>query len=821
MSKFLAERFKRKAGIGSRDGWDGSPDALAKAVTPNTPNTPGAYIGVLGVADTVQLAKDPSHPSATFDLTPQTLMEPGHAIQVTYPQPFPIQMGDREHIVRFWKGETLDSPAIGFDTETALIAGHEIPPLALASASTGDGAYLIHPDDVARFLEMHRDRHLVFHNVAFDFWVLVEHFRTTGKSDAAAMLWRMVEANQLHDTMRLDELVRLGADGTTPIPRGLAEVALDWAKLELNKDDPYRLRYSEMIGQEWGKVDSGFFIYAAKDPIATILAYHELKAIAAKINNSISQYIWPDAVPRFGLLTEVIQVKGGIALEQIGRTGMYCDREKLNAKKAELSSRMEILIQELLVLPETEGLFKRNKGGLIQRTKTGLPSMKEKRLQEILENVLKNSQAKSAPPVPRTNEGLLSAGEEYWLPYTECAPFVDKWIELIGCGKMLGFTQPPDGERIHPHYSVLMRTGRTSCSNPNLQQLPREGGFRECYVSSPGHVLLTIDYSYIELATLAAICIRRFGKSQLAEVIRRGIDPHCYTAALIIDMPLDEFMALKMSDPDRFKDLRQKAKALNFGIPGGLGAVSLMDYARKNYGVVLTQEQAVNWRNKVISEIYPELSLYLADRTMSVLSTRLGCSVDALWDAIDEKGDRPGWMPIVVQRVLRGDAKKDGTPYNINLADRIWSGLARCCHNLRCFSLLQTRQAGAELGALCDDDAVTPTGRVRARVLYTECRNSPFQGLAADGAKLACFNLLQAGYRLVGFVHDEFIIELPDTADYAAEAKRIESIVTGGMSEVVNQTVPVRAEYTVATCWSKKAKLLVAADGRITPWSPE
>src|SRR5690242_16367637 len=90
--------------------------------------------------------------------------------------------------------------------------------------------------------------------------------------------------------------------------------------------------------------------------------------------------------------------------------------------------------------------------------------------------------------------------------------------------KLRQFTRLPDSDRICPHYSVMTRAGRTSCGNPNLQQVPRDGGFRECYVGSDGHFLLTIDYSYIELVTLASICLLRFGFSRLAEVIpqRRG-----------------------------------------------------------------------------------------------------------------------------------------------------------------------------------------------------------------------------------------------------------------------------------------------------------
>ncbi len=86
--------------------------------------------------------------------------------------------------------------------------------------------------------------------------------------------------------------------------------------------------------------------------------------------------------------------------------------------------------------------------------------------------------------------------------------------------------------QIYPTYAPLVRTGRSSCSDPNLQQLPRDTRFREMITAAPGYQLLQIDYSALELRTLAAICLQRYGRSQLAELFAAGVDPHQYTAAL-------------------------------------------------------------------------------------------------------------------------------------------------------------------------------------------------------------------------------------------------------------------------------------------------
>src|SRR5262249_34986369 len=110
----------------------------------------------------------------------------------------------------------------------------------------------------------------------------------------------------------------------------------------------------------------------------------------------------------------------------------------------------------------------------------------------------------------------------------------------------------------------------------------------------------------------------------------------------------------------------------------------------------------------------------------------------------------------------------------------------------------------------------TLTGRVRGGVSFTQARNTPFQGLAADGCKLGLYALIRAGFRVVNFVHDEFVIELPEDADHAADAKRIESIVNGEMERVTNG-VPVAWEYARARRWSKRAKATFDGAGRLVP----
>jgi DNA polymerase I-like protein with 3'-5' exonuclease and polymerase domains len=114
----------------------------------------------------------------------------------------------------------------------------------------------------------------------------------------------------------------------------------------------------------------------------------------------------------------------------------------------------------------------------------------------------------------------------------------------------------------------------------------------------------------------------------------------------------------------------------------------------------------------------------------------------------------------------------------------------------------------------------TLTGRVRGGIERSgQLFNTQFQGLAGDGAKAALWQLLRAGYRVVAFVHDEFLIELPEADDYSESAKDIERICCRTMEEFT-PGVPIACEYSVANCWSKAAVAVYDESGQLQVWSP-
>ena len=206
---------------------------------------------------------------------------------------------------------------------------------------------------------------------------------------------------------------------------------------------------------------------------------------------------------------------------------------------------------------------------------------------------------------------------------------------------------------------------------------------------------------------------------------------------------------------------------------------------------------------------------------MDVLAWNLGASVSDCWTLFDPKGERSGATVGAIRKVVRGrPSRADGTPYKPRLVEKIWDGLIALNKVEELAPLLARRQGSEDLlRRLFWSGATTLTRRVRGRVSFTQARNTPFQGLAADGAKLALWNLTRERYRVVAFIHDEVVIELPEDADHAAEALRVEQIMNRSMEQVTGE-VPVACEYALSRRWSKKAKA-VFNDDRLVPWEED
>jgi hypothetical protein len=138
----------------------------------------------------------------------------------------------------------------------------------------------------------------------------------------------------------------------------------------------------------------------------------------------------------------------------------------------------------------------------------------------------------------------------------------------------------------------LAGSGRTTSAKPNVQNPRRLPGIREAFIPREGKVFAQADFATLELYTLAQVCLHLFGKSELADALNAGLDPHTDFAASIIGVSYEEGLKLKESGDKDFDNARQTAKVANFGFPGGLGFEKLVLFARKTYKVILTVQRA-------------------------------------------------------------------------------------------------------------------------------------------------------------------------------------------------------------------------------------
>ncbi len=177
------------------------------------------------------------------------------------------------------------------------------------------------------------------------------------------------------------------------------------------------------------------------------------------------------------------------------------------------------------------------------------------------------------PKAKRTKKGGYSTTEEVLDKYRDVHPLVGLILEIRGLRKLLStyvealpqLVNPLTG-KIHTTFNQIQTaTGRLSSANPNLQNIPvrTEDGreIRRAFVADPGHLLLSADYSQIELRVIADIS----RDPEMTEAFLTDTDIHRSTAAKIYHEPLDQ-----VTD-----EQRRRAKTANFGIIYGISAFGL------------------------------------------------------------------------------------------------------------------------------------------------------------------------------------------------------------------------------------------------------
>ena len=237
-------------------------------------------------------------------------------------------------------------------------------------------------------------------------------------------------------------------------------------------------------------------------------------------------------------------------LSRVEQNGAKIDKNKLAKHSEELSKKIsEFSKQAFKIAGEEFNLDSPKQLLEILYEKQGLPVLK-----------------KTPKGQPSTNEDTLQRlSEEYELPriilkYRTLAKlkstYTDSLIKI----------ENPKTERIHTSYQqAVTSTGRLSSTEPNLQNIPiktAEGRrIREAFIPEKGNVLISADYSQIELRIMAHLSEDK----NLTHAFNNDIDVHSSTASEVFGVSID----------DVTKDQRRSAKAINFGLMYGMSAFGL------------------------------------------------------------------------------------------------------------------------------------------------------------------------------------------------------------------------------------------------------
>jgi DNA polymerase-1 len=278
----------------------------------------------------------------------------------------------------------------------------------------------------------------------------------------------------------------------------------------------------------------------------------EYAAEDADITLQLHQALWPnvDKVDGLRFIYQTIELPTARVLQRIERNGVFIDVQRLQAQSHELGIKLLQIEQQAYELagqpfnlnsPKQIGeiFFEKLKHPVVKKTASGAPSTDEEVLQKLAEDY----------PLPKL---LL----EYRGLSKLKSTYTDKLPKMVN----------PSTGRVHTNYGqAIAITGRLSSNDPNLQNIPvrtAEGRrIREAFVASPGNVIVSADYSQIELRIMAHLS----EDPAMLRAFASGEDIHRATAAEIFGVTVDEVQA----------EQRRAAKVINFGLIYGMSAFGL------------------------------------------------------------------------------------------------------------------------------------------------------------------------------------------------------------------------------------------------------
>ncbi|MDT5271785.1 MAG: polymerase [Acidobacteriota bacterium] len=484
-------------------------------------------------------------------------------------------------------------PEVGFDTETTSLSPFEGRVRLVQLAAPGEPVYVFDLDrftgdgpDAARRERARNVESLaplrrllvatrpvkIGHNLKFDAkWA--SHYlgvELCGDFDSQAENKNEVERGGLFDTLLASQLVSAGEQEDR---HSLASVVERYLDQPVDK--------TLQVSNWGGELSSAQIEYAARD--AQLMLPLRAKLVEALRANALTR-------------TAQLEFECVVPLASLELAGLYLDQECWRVKLKEIERRRDELHEQL----QDEMAEESVQQSLFGPTRATLNIDSHVQLTRALTRL--------GVPVPDStrNWKLEPLAAEF--------PVVGRILEYRTLQKTLKFGETlldsvdkgkHDTEktgRIHPHFHQIgAPTGRMSCTDPNIQQIPHAFDMRRCFRAPAGRRLVVADYSQIELRILAEFT----NDEGFVEAFRSGADLHRVTAAQVFGVAIEQVS----------KEQRDFAKRLNFGVVYGIGA--------RRFALMtgMSQEQSEDLLRRYFST-YRGLDTWLRDAALKALRER-------------------------------------------------------------------------------------------------------------------------------------------------------------------------------------------------------
>lgn len=441
------------------------------------------------------------------------------------------------------------------DTETTLRSQAEpVPRLVVSSWALGNETGLIHQSDPIAEPTTRAvfEGESVWANGAFDFVVYMRKW-----PHLTRLIFEAVRDARTHDVLTRAKLMDI-ASGKYKARRrvgkkkgrgqGYGLAACSWRALKIpiekeGEEGPgsWRLRYGLLMDKPVEEWPEDARIYAENDVMATMELYRyqeQQRAAFARMNDGVDV-----------LGDEYRQVRAKLALHLASVQGICVDPEQVARFEGEINTRWEAAAESL----HRAGLVRIEGNKIVKTTKAA-----KARMERIFAGLGIEPKLTKGKEISLDREACKDSGDDLLIQYadfTHLQKLLGTYVKVL--------KSVPAGGRIHTTFEELVDTGRTSSWGPNLQNLPRATGARECYVPAPGHVFVISDFGMAELVSLAEVLLEKFGRSSLADAIIAGRDPHVQFAASMSGTTYEEMHRRYKNGDIEAKELRQKAKCFH------------------------------------------------------------------------------------------------------------------------------------------------------------------------------------------------------------------------------------------------------------------